>query len=121
MADFPTLQTIHHHFGARLQGYEYELAKLEELLAFLDRLVESHPLLSSGMCLAIDGILCSSTFLYAYAIKRAGRLVYVFAEFTAITSRCQGSAILLPFLGDGQWIRYSTTFDQIVTKAITHM
>jgi hypothetical protein len=71
MVNFPTLQTTHRYFGARLKEYEDELIKLEELPAFLDRLAESHPLLSSGVCLAIDAISCSSTFLNAYKIKES--------------------------------------------------
>jgi chromosome segregation ATPase len=71
MVNFPTPQTTHRYFGARLKEYENELTKLEELPAFLDRLVESHPLLSSGVCLAIDAISCSSTFLNAYEIKES--------------------------------------------------
>jgi hypothetical protein len=69
MVNFPTLQTIHGHLGARMKEYGDELTKLEELLAFLYRLVESHLLLSSGVCLAIDAISCSNTFLNAYEIK----------------------------------------------------
>jgi hypothetical protein len=72
MVNFPILQIIHRYFGARLTEYEDELIKLEELPAVLDRLVESHPLLSSGACWAIDAISCSSTFLNAYEIKESG-------------------------------------------------
>jgi hypothetical protein len=54
-----------------MKEYEDELTKLEKPLALQDRLVESHPLLSSGVCLAIDAISRSSTFLNAYEIKES--------------------------------------------------
>jgi hypothetical protein len=63
------LQTTHRYFGAQLKEYEDELTRLEELAAFLDRLVENHLLLSSGVCLAINAISCSSTFLNACEIE----------------------------------------------------
>jgi hypothetical protein len=71
MVNFLTLQIIHHHLGARLTEYEDELTELEELPVFIDILVESDPLLRSGVCLAIDAISCSSILLNAYEIKES--------------------------------------------------
>jgi hypothetical protein len=69
LVNFLTLQTICRYFGSRLKEYEDRFTRLEDLPAFLDALVESHPLFNSGVCLAIDAISCSSTFLNAYEIK----------------------------------------------------
>jgi hypothetical protein len=71
MINFPRLQPAHRHFGARLREHEGELARFEQLAAFLDRLVESHRLLGSGVCWAIDAISCSSPFLNAYEIQES--------------------------------------------------
>jgi hypothetical protein len=71
MVNLPTLQTIHRHFRSWLKEYEDELTKSNELPAYRDRTVQQHPLLSSGVCLAIDAISCPSTFLNAYAVKES--------------------------------------------------
>jgi hypothetical protein len=71
MINLPALQTVHRHFRSRLKEYEDEFAKFNGLPAYLDRMVQQHPFLSSGVCLAIDAISCSSTFLNAYEVKES--------------------------------------------------
>jgi hypothetical protein len=121
MVNFPTLQTIHCHFGARLKEYEDEVTELEQLPAFLDRLVESHPLLSSGVCLLIDAISCSSTFLNAYEIKVSDESYIVLVNLQPLhpDAKCQPLFCLSLKMVNGSDIQ--GTFDQIVTDAETHM
>jgi hypothetical protein len=69
MISFPSFETIRRYFRSRLKEYEDELAKLEDPPAVLSGLVESHPLLNSGVSLAIYAISCSNTFLNAGEIK----------------------------------------------------
>jgi hypothetical protein len=69
MVNFPTLQTVQRHFRSRLKEYEDELTKVNELPAYLDRMVQQHPLRSSGVCLAIGAVSCSSTFRNPYEVK----------------------------------------------------
>jgi hypothetical protein len=71
LVNFPIVQTIRRHHGSRLKEHEHELAKLEDLPAFHDKLVESRPLLNYGVYLAIDAISCSSTYLNTYEIKNS--------------------------------------------------
>jgi hypothetical protein len=91
MVHFPALQTNHRYFGAKLKEYVSELTGLEELAAFLDRLVSSHPLLSSGVSVAIDAISCSSPFLNAYEIKESDDSYMFFVNLQPLhpDAKCQ--------------------------------
>jgi hypothetical protein len=54
MVNLPALQTIHCHFRSRLKEYKDELTMVNDLLAYLDKMIQQHLLLSYGVCLAIN-------------------------------------------------------------------
>jgi hypothetical protein len=121
MVNLPTLQKIHRHLAARLKEYQDDLTELERLPAFPDRLVESHPLLSSGVCLPIDAISCSSTFLNAYEIKESNDSYLFLVNLQPLhpNAKCQPIACLSAATGNGSDIQ--GTFDQNMMKVKTHI
>jgi hypothetical protein len=121
MVHFPTLQTTHRYFGARLKEYEDELTRLQELPAFLDQLAESRLLLSSGMCLAIDTISCSSTCLNPDEIKESNDHDMLIVNLQPLhrEAKCQPLFCLSSKTGNGSDIQ--GTFDESVTEVKTHI
>jgi hypothetical protein len=116
MVDFPTFQMIHPDFGSQLKEYEGKLTKLEDLPAYLDRLVERHGPLSSGVCLAIDAISCSSTLLNAYEVRESddSYIFLVILQPLHPDAKCQRIFCASSKTGNGLCIQGA--FDQIVTK-----
>jgi hypothetical protein len=104
-----------------LREYKDELTKFNELPAFLDRFVESHLLLSSGVCLAIGTIACSNVFLNADEIKESDDPYMFLVNLQRLyrDAKCQPAFCLCSKTGNGSDIQ--GTFDEILTKVKTRL
>jgi hypothetical protein len=98
-----------------------ELNNLEGLPAFLDKLVESHPWLSSGVHLAIDVISCSSTFLNAYEIKESGDSSMFLVNLQPLHPDTKYQPLFSISLTRGNGPYAQGLFDQIMTKVKTQI
>jgi hypothetical protein len=116
LVNLPTLQTIHRHFRSRLKEYEDKLTKANELPVYLDRMVQQHPLLSSGVCSAIDANSYSSTFLNTYEAKESddSYMFLVNLQPLHLDAKCQPPFSVSSKMGNGSDIQ--RLFDQLVTK-----
>jgi hypothetical protein len=116
MVNLPTLETIHRHFRFRLKEYEDELIKMNRLLAYLDKMVQQHPLMSFGVCLDIDAIPCSSTFLNSYEVKESDDSYMFLVNLQPLhaDAKCQPLFCVSSKTGDGLDIQ--ELFGPIVTK-----